>query len=86
MDHAPNSDTFQRNHLNRNVTFDLWALHRGLEPQQAVVREAASFGYRQISDRPMTLTDEQNRALKDDPEYKYYEDRLKTLQKGDPRV
>lgn len=82
MDHAPNSDTFQRNYLNRNVTFDLWALHRGLEPQQAVVREAASFGYRRSSDRPMALTEQQNRALKDDPEYKYYEDRLNGLAKG----
>lgn len=26
MDHAPNSDTFQKSYLNHNVTFDLWAL------------------------------------------------------------
>lgn len=70
MDHAPNSDVFQRNYLNRNVTFDLWALHRGLEPQQDLVREAASFGLRRSDRRPLGLTPAQAAALRDDPEYR----------------
>lgn len=53
-----NSSTFQTNYLNQNITFDLWALHRGLAPRQDVVREAASFGYGRIECRPTALSKE----------------------------
>lgn len=82
MDHAPNSDTFQRNYLPRSVTFDVFALLRDLEPQTEIVREAGSFGYRRNADRPTGLTEQQAKALKDHPEYKYYESRLKSMRRG----
>lgn len=85
MDHAPNSDTFQKNYLNRNVTFDLWALHRGLAPQQAVVREAASFGYRRHAERPFKLSDEEAAALKLDPAYTRVADHVAKLPRGGPQ-
>lgn len=33
MDHALNSDTFQKHYLNRNVCMDIWAIARGGELQ-----------------------------------------------------
>lgn len=44
MDHAPNSDTFQKHYLNRNVVVDLWAIHKGHVPQQELLHQAASHG------------------------------------------
>lgn len=64
------------------MTFDLWALHRGLEPQQAVVRQAASFGVRRSAHRPLGLNDDEAKALKDDPVYQHYVRLLETLQPG----
>lgn len=70
MDHAPNSDTLQRNYLNRNVTFDVYALAFGRELQQDVVREAAGFGFSRSDRRQFGPSREQAAALKEHPEYK----------------
>jgi hypothetical protein len=34
LDHAPQSDTFQRHYLSRHVCVNLWATHLGKAPQQ----------------------------------------------------
>jgi hypothetical protein len=67
MGHAPNPDTFQRHYLNRNVCADLWAVHRELEPQQQLVRQATSHGHSRSQRRPVELTSDQAAALKADP-------------------
>lgn len=85
MDHAPNSDVFQKSYLNRNVTFDVWALQRGIAQQKDVVKEAASFGHRRSTNRPITLSPQQAAALKDHPEYKHYEGELRKQRRGSPQ-
>lgn len=68
MDHAPNSDTFQKHYLNRNVCADLWAIHRDREPQQALVQQVNSYGHSKSMRRPANLTLEQSvAARKSDP-------------------
>ncbi|KAI0465727.1 hypothetical protein F4859DRAFT_507826 [Xylaria cf. heliscus] len=63
MDHAPQSDTFQKHYLNRNVVADLWAIHRNHQPQQALLEQAASHGHSRNSRRPVSLTTAQMRAV-----------------------
>ncbi|RWA10320.1 hypothetical protein EKO27_g4770 [Xylaria grammica] len=63
MDHAPQSATFQKNYLNRNVVADLWAIHRNHEPQQALLQQATSHGHSKNSRRPVTLTEAQRQAV-----------------------
>lgn len=67
MDHAPNSDTFQKHYLNRHVCVDLWAIHRNGQPQQALVEKASSHGHSRSQRRPAKLTTAQSEALKLDP-------------------
>ncbi|KAJ2981518.1 hypothetical protein NUW58_g6667 [Xylaria curta] len=62
MDHAPQSDTFQKHYLNRNVVADLWAIYRNHQPQQALLEQATSYGYSKNSRRPVALTKAQMRA------------------------
>ncbi|KAI8954520.1 C2H2 finger domain protein [Xylaria longipes] len=63
MDHAPQSDTFQKHYLNRNVVADLWAIHRNHQPQQALLEQATSHGHSKNSRRPVALTQAQMRAV-----------------------
>ncbi|KAI1261826.1 hypothetical protein F5Y18DRAFT_193700 [Xylariaceae sp. FL1019] len=68
MDHAPNSDTFRRHYLNRNVCADVWAIHRSSEPQQALLELATSHGHYRSSRRPANLAAEQSANLKNHPQ------------------
>ncbi|KAG8157653.1 hypothetical protein KVR01_012315 [Diaporthe batatas] len=69
MDHAPNSITFQKHYLQRIICADLWAIHRGLEPQQALLEQATSLGHSLSRRRPINLTRKQTEELKKDPNY-----------------
>lgn len=69
LDHAPNSDTFQKHYLNRNVCADLWAVHRDLHPQQALISQATSHGGSRDSRRVFKLTDSQIEEVKQDRRY-----------------
>ena len=69
LDHAPNSDTFQKHYLNRNVCADLWAIHRAKNPQQAVIQQATSHGGSRDSRRVFALSDHHIADVKQDPEY-----------------
>lgn len=67
LDHAPNSDTFQKHYLNRNVCVDLWVIHRGDEPQQALIEQATSHGHSRSDRQPANLTAEQSESLNSHP-------------------
>lgn len=67
MDHAPNSDTFQKHYLNRNVCMDIWAIQRGEALQQALLEQATSHGHSRSSRRPVDLSPEQSAALNKHP-------------------
>lgn len=69
LDHAPNSDTFQRHYLARNVNADLWAIHRSEQPQHDLIKQVTSHGSSRDPRRPISLTSEQTAALKTDPLY-----------------
>ncbi|KAH8744716.1 hypothetical protein F5883DRAFT_722125 [Diaporthe sp. PMI_573] len=69
MDHAPNSNTFQKHYLERNVCADLWAIHRDREPQQALLEQATSLGHSVSHRRPIDLTLQQAEELKKHPRY-----------------
>lgn len=69
LDHAPDSDTFQKNYLNRNICADLWAIHRNLPPQQALIRQATSHGGSRDSRRVYKLSEEHLAEIKRNPEY-----------------
>ncbi|KAI0448241.1 hypothetical protein F5B21DRAFT_523666 [Xylaria acuta] len=62
LDHAPNSDTFQKHYLSRNVCVDLWAVHMDRMPQQALLQEAISHGSSRSSCRPTYLTAERSES------------------------
>lgn len=64
MDHAPNSDTFQRHYLNRHISLDLWAIHRSTKPQKQLIEQATSHGHSRSSRRPVNLTPEQSGQAK----------------------
>lgn len=70
LDHSHGSDTFQNHYLNRSIGADIWAIHRGLKPQQALVQQAISHGHSVSSRRPVELSEAQVAALKDTPKYK----------------
>lgn len=82
MDHAPNSDTFQKHYLNRNVCADLWAIHRNQQPQHELVKQAVSHGSATDSRRPVDLTPEQAEAVKFDPQYQRLSQLLYSLPRG----
>lgn len=67
MDHAPNSTVFQTNYLSRHITADLWAIHRGSQPQQAIIEQATSHGHSKSARRPPGLTAEQSASLDKHP-------------------
>lgn len=69
MEHAPNSSTFQRNYLCREVCADLWAVHRNTAPQQALIQQAASHGHSTDPRRPIALSKDDLADLKLDPAY-----------------
>lgn len=69
MDHAPNSDTFQKHYLSRHVCADLWAIHRAQQPAQELIKEAVSHGSSRSVRRPINLTQAQTAALKTNPQY-----------------
>ncbi|KAF7521542.1 hypothetical protein G7054_g12426 [Neopestalotiopsis clavispora] len=69
MEHAPNSRTFQRNYLCREVCEDLWAVHRNTAPQQALIQQAASHGHSTDPRRPVALSKDDLADLKLDPAY-----------------
>lgn len=66
MGHAPNSDTFQRHYLNRNICADRWAIQRNIAPQQQLTQQATSHGHSRSSRRPINLTQEQAKELRKD--------------------
>lgn len=79
MDHGHGSSTFLKAYLNRNVSFDIWSVGRGLKPQQDIMKVAASIGYHRNKNQPLALTPEQATALKDHPKYYHYKSKLTTL-------
>lgn len=81
MDHAPNSDTFQRHYLNRFVCADLMAIHRGLDPAVALIQQATSHGASASSRRPTVLTAQQSRELKNDHHYQALTRRMSHFRK-----
>lgn len=84
MDHAPNSDTFQKHYLNRNVCGDLWAIHRAQEPQHDLLKQATSHGSSRNSRRPIALTKKQSDAIRaSDPQYQRHKAQLQKLPKLD---
>lgn len=82
MDHAPNSDTFQKHYLNRNVCADLWAIARAQDPQQHLIKQVTSHGSSRDPRRPVSLTREQVQALHQHPRYAQLTDRLSSLRRG----
>ncbi|KAI1260376.1 hypothetical protein F5Y18DRAFT_432324 [Xylariaceae sp. FL1019] len=81
LDHAPDSETFQKHYLNRNVCADLWAVHRDLNPQTALIRQATSHGGSRDSRRVFELTPEQIEAAKQNPLYTRIDEQLRLLPK-----
>lgn len=79
MDHAPNSDTFQKHYLCRNVCVDLWAINRGDDPQRELVEQATSHGHSRSARRPVNLTAEQSASISTDPKILRLEERLRKL-------
>ncbi|KAI0971915.1 hypothetical protein F4678DRAFT_460743 [Xylaria arbuscula] len=69
LDHALSSDTFQKHYLNWNVCAGLSVVHRKLNPQDALIRQATSHGGSRDSRRVFQLTDAQPEALKQNKEY-----------------
>lgn len=67
LGHAPLSDTFQKHYLSRFICVDLMAVHRDLEPQQALVSKATSHGHSRDARRPADLDEEGKQALKSHP-------------------
>ncbi|KAI0103271.1 C2H2 finger domain-containing protein [Nemania sp. FL0031] len=67
LDHAPNSDTFQKHYLSRNVYVDLWAVHIGHTPQHVLVQQSTSHGSSRSSRRPVYLTQEQSESINQNP-------------------
>lgn len=82
MDHAPGSDTFQKHYLNRNVNADLWAIHRSLQPQTALINQIVSHGGSRNTRRPIKLTKEQLASCKSEGLYVQLTQRLAQLKKG----
>lgn len=82
MDHAPNSDTFQKHYLNRNVCADLWAIHRAQEPQTELIRKATSHGASRDFRRPTKLTQAQLHELKFHSEYVRLSEVLRNMPVG----
>lgn len=79
MDHAPNSDTFQKHYLCRNVCVDLWAINRGDEPQQELVEQATSHGHSRSSRRPAHLTQEQAASIHENPKMVQMKQKIQKL-------
>lgn len=69
LDHAPDSDTFQRHYLNRNICADLWATHRGLDPQSALIQQSTSHGGSRDSRRVFELKPHHIEEIKADRRY-----------------
>ncbi|KAI3392396.1 hypothetical protein diail_5747 [Diaporthe ilicicola] len=84
MDHALNSDTFQKHYLNRFVCADLWAIHRAQAPQDALIKPATSHGSSRNSHRPINLTQAQLDALKASPQYIQLTDEIESLRRRTP--
>lgn len=82
MDHAPNSDTFQKHYLNRNVCADLWAIARAQDPQQHLIKQVTSHGSSRDPRRPVSLTREQVQALHNNPRYVQLTSKLLGLPRG----
>ncbi|KAI1421246.1 C2H2 finger domain protein [Xylaria sp. FL1777] len=85
MDHTPNSDTFQKHYLNRNVCADLWAMHRACEPQQTLVEIATSHGHSRSTRRPANLSAEQSAALNHHPDVVRLKQQLQRLHPDSPK-
>lgn len=84
MDHAPNSDTFQKHYLSRFVCADLWAINRAQQPQQDLIKQATSHGSSRDSRRPIALTRQQSLSLQSDARYVQITQQLRGLRKGAP--
>lgn len=69
LDHAPNSDTFQKNYLSRFVCADLWAVHRETNPQAAVIKQTNSHGGSRDARRRYVLSEAHVAAVKRDRQY-----------------
>lgn len=71
LDHAPNSDTFQRHYLDRHVCADLWAIYRDRQQQQGLIQQATSHGGSRDSRRAMVfkLTEEHIPDVKKNARY-----------------
>lgn len=67
MDHAPNSETFQKHYLSRNICVDIYAHQRASDPQEALLAISTSHGHSRSSRRPANLTSEQSASLKNHP-------------------
>lgn len=85
MDHAPNSETFQRHYLNRNVCADLWAIHRNQNPQTALITQATSHGGSRDSRRVITLSEDQINEVRRDPRYQQLSAEIEGLVKSGAR-
>ncbi|KAL2272538.1 hypothetical protein FJTKL_06333 [Diaporthe vaccinii] len=85
MDHAPNSETFQRHYLNRNVCADLWAIHRNQNPQTALITQATSHGGSRDSRRVITLSEDQINQVRRDPRYQQLSAEIEGLVKSGAR-
>ncbi|KAI0971910.1 C2H2 finger domain protein [Xylaria arbuscula] len=81
LDYAPNSDTFQKHYLSRNVCADLWAVHMDRVPQHALLQEAVSHGSSRSSRRPVALTAEQSQSINEMPKIVRLAEKLRGLRR-----
>lgn len=86
LDHAPDSDTFQRHYLNRNICADLWATHRGLDPQAALIQQSTNHGGSRDSRRVFELKPHHVDEIKADRQYVRLSQKLDaTFKSADPK-
>ncbi len=85
LDHAPNSDTFQKHYLSRNVCVDLWAIHMGREPQHRLVQESTSHGSSRSRRRPVYLTPEQSESINGHPRVERLRQSLTKIPRRSPQ-
>jgi hypothetical protein len=81
MDHA-NSNPFQEHYLGRGVDNHLLGVIRGLVPQHALTKQAASIGHSISKRRPIDLTTEQTASINTHPRIKQLTRELQGLPKG----
>ncbi|KAH7012484.1 C2H2 finger domain protein [Microdochium trichocladiopsis] len=78
LDHN-SSVPFQKHYLGRQLRLDTWAIIRGQEPQQALLKQACSIGHANSKRRPTELTAEQLASVNTDPRIRKLEEEVKRL-------